>query len=138
MPYLLCRSRTPFVKPTPWTSPFVRPRLSTSPFVRPRAPFVQPGGELGLRAAVGRLTSPWEPRYGSSISASHGSTARTSASAGSGRHGGEPQRHEDGAELSGEQVERPVRLVRLPDERDAEEIVEEGTEEQDGAAEGHV
>src|SRR6266511_3110014 len=139
MPYLLCRSLTPFVKPIPWTSPFVRPRLSTNPFVRPRAPFVHPCGELGFRTAgAGRLTRPRDPRDGSTLSASGGPTALTSASARGGRHGGEPKGHEEGAELRGEQVQRAERIVRLTDQRNAKEIVEERAEDQDGATEGHV
>src|SRR6266540_2495816 len=139
MPYLLWRSRTPFVKPIPWASPFVRPRLSTSPFVRPRAPFVHPCGEVGARAAVaGRLTRPLDPWDGSAISASGRLPAPTSASARRGRHGGQAQRDEDGAELGGEQVQRAERAIRLADERNAKEVVEERAAEQESAAERHV
>src|SRR6266704_671601 len=130
MPYLLGRSRTPFVKPIPWTSPFVRPRLSTNPFVRPRTPFVDPRGEFGLRAAAGgRLTRPRDPRDGSTLSASRERTAPTAASAGGGHHG---------ADLGGEQVQRAESVVRLTDERDAEEVVEERTEDEDRAAKRDV
>src|SRR6266571_4370615 len=139
MPYLLCRSRTPFVKPIPWTSPFVRPRLSTNPFVRPRTPFVDPRGEFGLRAAAGgRLTRPRDPRDGSTLSASRERTAPTAASAGGGHHGDDSEGHEEGADLGGEQVQRAESVVRLTDERDAEEVVEERTEDEDRAAKRDV
>src|SRR5436189_687619 len=139
MPYLLCRSRTPFVKPIPWTSPFVRPRLSTNPFVRPRAPFVHPRDELGLRGTAAEwLTRPRDPRSGSTLSASRGLTGRTAASTRRGHHGDDSQDHEEGAELGGEQVQRPENVVRLTDEWDAEEVVEKRTEDEDCAAEGHV
>src|SRR6266705_2650194 len=139
MPYLLCRSRTPFVKPIPWTSPFVRPRLSTNPFVRPRTPFVDPRGEFGLRAAAGgRLTRPRDPRDGSTLSAPRERTAPTAASAGGGHHGDDSEGHEEGADLGGEQVQRAESVVRLTDERDAEEVVEERTEDEDRAAKRDV